>query len=836
MLTHAGALVVLALSPALARAQSGVDVEIDQFGFGGFRGGGIVPMRVKLTSNLAEPTGVWVQWQVPNGDGDIGEYGRSLTLSPGQSSFAWLYAPLSPNDNLSSVWTVRVFEEKDGERRGELGGKRFSPPDAQAQHVDLPVAMIAVIGDKRLGLDDYTAQSGLRIPRPISGHEDTRVASGLKPAQMPDRWYGLMACEAIAWAGDNVPPIDLSIDQADALREYVQRGGHLIISLPSAGNPWGLGAPGQTQLEDLLPCRTAGVVPRRDEGVPLSALLPVMCKTQNVRLLIGNRAEPQFSIRVFKDLGAGPGGFNVIDNGYEPVWALNDGRVVAVQKRVGFGRVTVVGIDLADGRLGSVGLPQADVFWSRILGRRADTPTLTDLQAAEKAETLAKSLNDTDRNMGSGMLFSTGISMQTTAGIGLLLAFLLFVAYWVVGLVSFFLLRQYKLSRHAWVAFALIAAVFTLVAWGSVGLIPKSQELQHVTVLDHIARPSDSTSTEEQYQRALSFFSLYLPRYGATEVSAASAKDHRDLLTSWTPPGDSAAPFPNTDVYRVDVARNFATSFLPSRSTTTRLQVNWMGGVDARWGGLLRVDPSNPLQVVKNGSGDETSLTGRIINELPGRLTDVVIIWVKNNRLANRRYQRDVNTSNEIIEQQWVTRNDSGSMANIGEIVNLRAGFDWTTGVAYDFGTQWSREKSPLSIGIQSRFIQPFENNSLIAAPENQTVNAAEQRRYMIMLSIFNQLDPPKYIKNPRETSMDPSTTTFHREIGRELDLSPWFTRPCVIVMGFLEGVPSPVPLRVDGSDEPPSSTGLTMVRWIYPLPLDEDIAFRSNATADSEQ
>lgn len=817
----------LCAAPHSAFGQSGVDVEVDQFGLGLFRAGGIVPMRVKLTSNLADPTPVWVQWQVPNADGDVGEYGRSLTLSPGQPAFTWLYAPIPPNDNLSSVWTVRVFEERDGDRRGEIGGRRFSPSDAQAQQADLAAGMIAVVGDRRMSLEDLAATSNFRIPRPISGHEDTRLVSNLKPAQLPDRWFGLMAFEALAWAGDNVPPIDLSIDQADAIREYVQRGGQLIISLPAAGNPWGLGAIGQTQLEDLLPCRTSGVVPRRDEGVLLSELLPVMSKTRSLRKFIGNRAEPQFSIRVFKELGAGDGGFNVIDNGFEPMLALSDGRVIAVQKRVGFGRVTVVGIDLADGRLASIGLPQADVFWNRILGRRADVPTLSELQDAEKAEMLARPVHDSDRNLGSGMLFSNRINMETSAGVGLLLAFLLFIAYWAVAAGSFFVLRMYKQARHAWVAFALVAGAFTLLAWASVGVIPKSMEVQHVTVLDHIAQPPDATGALEQYQRALSFFSVYLPRYGSTEVSIDSMREQRDLLTSWTPPGDNIAPFPNTDVFQVDAARSMSTLNLPSRSTTTQLQANWLGGVDPDWGGLLRVDPGNPLRVVKNAAGAELSLAGSVISELPAQLKDVVVIWVKGNRLSNRRYQ--VSTDGSGTEMSWIAPLDSGLMSNTGEMWALTA--PWDNNTPKDFASLGPG--SPLSTTINLRYVQPYENTSNFAGPDDQGVGAEDRLRFLMMLSMFHQLKPPAYLKAPNDSGSE-SIATFHRELARELDLSPWFTRPCVIVIGFMEDTPTPIPLRVDGSDEAPSSTGLVMLRWIYPLPLDEAVTFRTSA-ADAQ-
>ena len=108
---------------------------------------------------------------------------------------------------------------------------------------------------------------------------------------------------------------------------------------------------------------------------------------------------------------------------------------------------------------------------------------------------------------------------------------------------------------------------------------------------------------------------------------------------------------------------------------------------------------------------------------------------------------------------------------------------------------------------------------------------------YMEMLSIYHQLTPPRYI---REDNKDPETAVITRRMTRELDLSAWFARPCLIVIGYVGGdearrdedyemaAETPVPLLVDG--EKPRSEGLTVVRWIYPLPLVEERIVAENA------
>ena len=55
------------------------------------------------------------------------------------------------------------------------------------------------------------------------------------------------------------------------------------------------------------------------------------------------------------------------------------------------------------------------------------------------------------------------------------------------------------------------------------------------------------------------------------------------------------------------------------------------------------------------------------------------------------------------------------------------------------------------------------------------------------MLCFFRQLTPPSYLTtSPGATGDD--TAVYFRNLGRELDLSPWFNGPCVIVIGHLRG------------------------------------------------
>lgn len=816
-----GLAAVLSLAVVASAQTTSVEVTLDQFGVGSaMRPGDLVGMRLTLTSRLDAPQTVWVHWEKPNADGDIAEYGRTLTLTPNQPTRVWLYGPLTEDDSTNSVWSIKVFEENDGVRGVEIGGALISPANAQTQPIDIGTGLIAVIGNARLGLDDYSASVGTR-GRPVAAHEETRIISGIRPEDLPDRWYGLAPYEAVAWTAESDPG-DVIFEQAEAVREYVARGGHLIVVLPIVGNPWGLGTEGQTFFDDLMPRGQ----PDRQENVPLDEVLPILSKSRTTAASFDLDGLNVFGV-VGRDETPEDRRYDPLDNNYyDPLVALPDGRLVVIRRSYGFGHITICGLDVGNGRLASLGLPQADVFWNRILGRRMDTPSQTELNQIADENRLGRSSSNVN-NLGGGNLFVQLIQHEQSASVGVLLAFALFVIYWLVaGPGGFYTLRQYKMARHSWLAFAATAGLFTAVAWGAVAAVrPKSITFKHVTVLDHIARVEGAESHnpdrgegDRQLQRAIIYGSAFLPNYRETRLGLGSAGGAHDVMLSWDPPNVAVSKFTNVDHYAVDVARGMAAYALPSRSTTTRLYANWLGGVDRDdWGDLLREDPLDPITVTIDATDTERSIRGSIVNNLPAELTNVTVFWVKNQRIRPRRYS----FSGEE-ENPWVSPNDSGQMLNIGNTWRVP-------------GTFRPGEHIPLQVApgtILSESITEAYNNQFRASPfsgmspgATRSISQDDRRRYLEMLSLFQQLTPPEYLVTPG-TQSDQQSPAFFRELGRELDLSVWFTRPCVIVVGWLQNSEVPVSIEADG--DPVESEGLTMIRWIFPLPIEERIAFKN--------
>jgi hypothetical protein len=340
-----------------------------------------------------------------------------------------------------------------------------------------------------------------------------------------------------------------------------------------------------------------------------------------------------------------------------------------------------------------------------------------------------------------------------------------------------------------------------------------------VTFLDHIARPGEpeAAANDPQYQRAAAWLSLYLPGYADTEVGIASVEaEHplpaqRDLLASWTPPHDPPDRFPNADRYVVDM-RHPDDHVLPARSTATNLQAHWLGGVDPAWGGLLRSDPADPVRVEVDRAGNEV-LRGTILNELPGDLGEVKLIWIWSRREPPRRY-----AVADEREQPWVQPTQSGRMLNVGRMYA-----EPVIGRGAAYRIPQSSAAAGLSLNVYDKYVKRFEGSSAASLP-GRALTQADRRLYHEMLGIYRQLAPPKYLKSPEGNN--PDTMIARRMLGRELDLSAWFGRPCLILIGHLEDAACPIPLRVDG--RPVESRGTTVVRWIHPLPLLEEIAFAS--------
>ena len=810
---------IVALLTGLAsplRAEELVDLRLEAFGaLNAFRPGDLVGIRLQATSRLPAAAECLLQWELPNADGDMMAHVRTLTLAPGQKSSRWLYARLPPVDTAaltSTVFTVRAFETRDGQRVREVGALRFRPGDAMqpALPVELRQGLIGVIGDGRMGLAAFeTGFDGGPIP---SMSEETRLARVPKPADLPDRWEGLASFEAIAWGGTSGPQ-GVPIDRLQAMRTWVERGGHLVIVLPEGSDAWGLRG-SRHGLSDLLPSKGSRVV----EGVRVRDLLPLLSKRTDLR-----RRDARVSMTVFdpatidddwKPLVRAPTGDDKVMQGIE-------GQAVAVQRTLGAGRVTLIGLDvdaLHRQALTGEGLPEADSFWNLILGRRADAPSDSDYRRWSEADPrqLAKP-SDGNYDAGSGSTIRAFLA-EGQGRAGRLLAVLAFCAlYFMLAVpLPWLLLRRRGGLKWTWPAFAGVALLASLAAstlvtlGGNAGIA-----VRHLTVLDAI-----ETRQAEPTVRGVSWLVSRLDGFGSVTVRLGQAGG-TDVLADWTPPGDRSPGFPDAARGERDMDEPAALR-LPARNTSTDLQGWWQGKPPADWGRVVHQDPDRPVRsITHTGKSPRMGLEGRILHTLPGPLRRVTLIHV-GPFLWEARAWRDRN-SGEIVPSglpprpafmctlpQW-----DGQPLDVGEALY---------GLLNPSSTRPSVHPGSMDDGslireLSDEYLDPLLSRAspimLGAMPTD--VSIEDRERNLDMLSLFDMLPPPMYRQSAPQA---PPPVRFSRSLGRELDLSPWFTRPCLIVIGFLDAQPLPVSLTLDG--EPAASTGTVMVRWVLPLPAED--------------
>ncbi|MBX3356649.1 MAG: hypothetical protein KF724_13210 [Phycisphaeraceae bacterium] len=819
----------------VATAVAQVEVKLERYGVGDrWRSGDFVGIQVSFTSDLSEPTPVRVEWSVPDANGDMAEYSRSLVLNPRQSATRWLYGRLPPMRSVGIsdefITLIRVFEERDGRRVRELASQRIKASDAQVRPMAVSIEddLVGIVGAGRMGLDGYEPVASFG-DRPVSLNTATMFARGIQPRDLPDRWEGLFPYQALIWSEGS--PAALSAEQSEALRTWIRRGGHLVIVLPEAGNPWTLGSATAHGLSALLPSQ----MPQRLEGTPVASLLPILSKSDSLRV-----EDATVPIQVFDP--------SRLDRGFVPLLALPsprdsatgelaprpgtlDGAVVAVQAMVGHGRISLIGIDV-DGlhrrRLQAGDLPQADVFWNCVLGRRGDTPTAAELQGWADSEPRRLSRGQPTIFAVEGALVSGRIGLRGQAALGLLGVLALFATYWVVaGPAAWVVLGKLRQRQLTWLVFVGVALLFSGIAWGASRLMSEREpRVQHVTVLDWIARgPHEPPSTAPRLARAVSWFSAALPGYGAAEITVDRDSGERNLLTIWSPPpSGSTLTFPNPSRYEVPIDSPGSIE-VPSRATSSEFEVHWMGALNEQWGALPAGDGASTIEPVLEWIVDpRVGLRGSLIHRLPSDLSSVRIIHVQPFRTPRPRLvtpparatdRRGARSATEAPLRDPLPEIDpSGNAPNYGRYREVPL---WPAGTPLDLSSVlYPNGPAPpsvgtvdsLQVGMRERYYARVAASGLIGG-----VSLPEFDQYDL-LSFYWWLQPPEYMARP-----EPQLARVLRTLGRTIDLSPWSNRPCLVIVGYLANSPLPIPIEIGGRRPP--SNGLTIVRIVVPLPSD---------------
>lgn len=766
-----------------AAAQAGgageVTLAIDAIGVGGgARAGDWVGVRVRVTDSSPRQREVLVALDLIDADGDRPAYQSVMTTNPGVAQPVWLYARLPSwfrqNDRLSVTASAAVEIEDADAREGELGftrGRLLGTAEVPAGNV-IPSrhGVIGVVGRARAGLGAYTLRS-TGEPWCPTGHEVTELVGGFAVEELPDRWMGLSIFDALVWTDEL--PWKLRAEQAAAMREWISRGGHLVVVLPSVGQAW-LGQAGNP-LADLMPA----VSVERQEGVDLTPYRALLTRSGEAPLP-GNATV--HLMRPLPEANAGEA-VRVLD-------APGGGEGVVMRRLFGTGAVSVIGVDVAARAFEAAGLPDADVFWHRVLGRRGDLPTQAELAAIGQRGVVVRKEVELDQDIPV-LIAKTG-----RAAAGVLLGFTVFVAYWLLaGPVGNAVLRRRGLTRHAWVWFVAMTGVFTVLAWGGARLIrPSRVEGTHVTFLHHVYG--------QPVQRARSWMSLLLPEYGEMrigvgepgDVSDADGEGPRNVVSPWEPAsstGPGGGAFPDTRAYAVN-ARSPRALAVPSRATVKQVRIDWSGGPRWRMPMPVGVDGAEGAGALPRLQPDGR-MSGRLRHELPGAMEEVVVI---------------------VNRGQTVLRSGRGGPLLVDASAYKVAGA-WAPGAELDLAAVTQAGRAGTALEEYVRGLLPRVSTFAAVADEAMPDVRSAPTRFMA-LALYAVLSPPDY-QNPQSATVEPAAMRSETH-GWDLGLS--FTTPALMIVGHVglsAPAESPVPMTVDGKRAPTS--GRTVVLWVYHLP-----------------
>lgn len=767
-------------------SQGEVQLSIARFGVGGVaREGDWVGIQVQMLDQGSSGRDIVLRLAIRDNDGDESQYDRVVTANPGVMQSFWLYAWI-PFRGSDRDYELKAYEAIDtgnaeigqfGFRVGRLVGQL---PIYNPQIEPPTIALMGIVGNSQMSLDQYGYTINGR-PSMLFGHELIRPVAGLGIDTLPDRWQGLISFDTIVWSesssADN-SPTRLTPEKARAIQTWVERGGHLVIVLPSSGDPWYGGA---HPLRSMMPAIST---PRRLEGENLNLYRALLTESEQTPL-------PENAVVYsFEPLPDQPMSDAL------PVLNSPTGECVVIRRQLGSGMVSVIGLPLHHAQLRRVGLPDPESFWHRVLGLRGEVSRLDQLTDQQK----------TDASNRSALIFDEGISdaiAKTGRAVqGVLFGIVVFILYWLIaGPGGFAILKSKKKQHHAWVAFIITTGVFTAIAWiGATAMRPKSSNISHLSILEQVHG--------QDTQRSRTWMSVMLPSYGSAVVSLRDPSqassfvndESTNLLTPWRSPDTLSTltkGFPDNSGYRVE-SKNPSAIRVPTRATVKTFLADWAG-------------PSNwqlPTPVGEPGALQSPVLTisgsvvqGKIVHDLPGAMQDVRVF-------VNARevpiLQPGQTLKSRMISQTLVYAPDFGQGG-------------WEPGQAIDL-----EQVTRVGSGQQAQIKNDYFTSSVRFGVDQSGIDRSRGNLVdRLTAGLFiSQLEPPRY----GSANNDPvgSRLALRRSL-HGWDLGKWMTQPCVIVIGVVDidaskphqdGMPTPVWIN----ERIVPSSGMTLVVWVYPL------------------
>jgi hypothetical protein len=733
-------------------------VEIARVGVGGMLPTGANAIRIDVDTGELPAGPGQLEVDYIGVDGDTLVHHVPVPIVPGSVFSRWVL--VSPPKHDTAI-IVTLLDEA-GQR---LATSTPVALDSMGTSLNADTDLIAVVGLDRLGLDALDSP----IMKVVLGSPLKSVA--VQVDDLPDQALALHGVSSVILNDGTV--------RSDAIRsaliQWTQGGGHLVLTPPALGPPWG------------------------DTDAALLDAVGLQDASTPMRVAV-DRLQPLFDEPVIGPdllvarLPTGPPWRTVLQS--------TDGLPLAVRRSMGLGHVTVLGVDGARRALSQLRTPKGRSIqlglattWGPLLSRR-DLPNTLALAIAQSGMLL--------RTQGGPVPAAIEASTphvwlhRTTSVSGrLLLAAGFACVYLLVAgpLTWHFLLRRNK-TVLVWPALAVEAFVFSVAAWLlGVLVTPSAIHVQHLSVLDQVAG--------EPLQRAQSWIDVQLPGTGNRLIHI---DDGTAMVYPWQAANTTAIQF--GDVRRLEPTTRPDQVIVAARDANTRIKVDWQGeGSTDPWARLLSAAPDDPIYV------DADGLHGTLVNRLPVPIHQVSLLWIQPSREKNAAggaWIDPVNAGHPLVKGQWWRARtlDPGATLDLSTIeVDPRADLLLSMHAAQQALGQ-PRLRLGLDRGTTQRKLELASLWGLATSPP---------------WAMLAPTDPNESAAAKRARAKAPPWWLPTRQFGRTLNLGPWLSGPSLIVMGWVEPDDLPFDLRIDG-ESPDAVEGSMLIRWIMPLSGEADI------------
>ncbi len=358
---------------------------------------------------------------------------QPLTLSPGQTQRVTSYIrPGGREPNLSFRFL-------------DTNGKRVSSDGPPGQTI------YDVIGAEETVLLTLGKTQGVELIPTLSGYSADQTAStrsivvepiDLGDDQLPGRWYGYDSVEAVILDTNSAEAMTALSGRGKALRDWVERGGHLVLSV---GENWQGVVDANSELRDLLPALPAGQSRINDLGV-----IESFAASSNP-IVAGQAALAGLQIARLTE----------VDKRGGKVLAATASLPLIVRGSFGFGRVTLIALDVNQNPFAS--WVDRALFWDKAIDLKRTTNVGT-ISAITRAAGRLTSSGNTDL----GGLLRRGL--EQFPGIKLVpfgwVAFFIFLYILLIGPGDYFFLKKVvKRMEFTWITFPIIVIAVSTVAY-----------------------------------------------------------------------------------------------------------------------------------------------------------------------------------------------------------------------------------------------------------------------------------------------------------------------------------------------------------------------------------